>query len=151
MNTKEMTLNKSGSIRNSQIRFTENEFLDTDRESHLLESLYHGDQTSIVSSHFLKAKKLYGLKKIFNRGKLRILFDVFVIKTLQGHKRGYRLLSTSGQTRLLANLMIHKIITARLHAKSRSTFNKVYRFCQERKKASNKLRRAILRKQTKLF
>jgi hypothetical protein len=38
------------------------------------------DHSSIVSSHYIKSKSIYQLKKIFNRNCLKTYFDMFVIK-----------------------------------------------------------------------
>ena len=79
---------------------------------------------------------MYNLKRIFNRSHLRVLFDVLVLKTLQGHKRGYRLLRSSGQSRQLANLLVHKIVGGRIRRKQREAFNKVWQVCKKRKRAA---------------
>ena len=63
---------------NSQISFTDNDFIDSDcRNLHSIEER----DTSIISSHYEKAKKLYTLKKIFNRNRMKVYFDMYVIGT----------------------------------------------------------------------
>jgi len=53
------------------------------------------DQTSVISSHYLKAKKIYRLKKLFNSRRLKPEFDKFVIKIFQNYKRAYRILRSN--------------------------------------------------------
>ena len=41
---------------------------------------HFSDDSSIISSQLTKAKKIYRLKKIFNKNCLKPAFDIFVLK-----------------------------------------------------------------------
>lgn len=81
----------SGSLRNSQIHFTDLDF--TESGSYLQSDLH----TSVVSGHLMKAKVVYKLKKLFNKNKLKVAFDSFVIRVFQNYKRGIRILREGKQ------------------------------------------------------
>jgi hypothetical protein len=45
------------------------------------------DESSITSALYIKAKAVYKLRKLFNKRKLKPLFDAFLIKTFHMHYR----------------------------------------------------------------
>ena len=57
-----------------------------------MQNSWEGDQTSIISYHFMKAKQLYVLKKIFNNKCLKVYFDIFVLRTFRNWNKGYDIL-----------------------------------------------------------
>ena len=48
-----------------------------------------------MSSHYLKAKKIYRLKHLFNKNRLKPEFDIFMIKIFKNYKRAFRILRSN--------------------------------------------------------
>lgn len=107
------------SVINSQIVYSDLDFTGSD-------DLGFKDDASIMSAHFLKAKKIYKLKKIFNRNCLKPWFDIFVIKLFQGYKRGYKILKEGNQTVQLRNLCLHKILVPKVRKAQRLSFDMLW-------------------------
>lgn len=104
------------SVINSQIVYSDLDFTGSD-------DLGTKDDVSIMSAHFQKAKKIYKLKKIFNRNRLKPWFDIFVIKLFQGYKRGYKILKEGNQKAQLRNLYLHRILVPNVRKSQRVGFD----------------------------
>ena len=126
------------SVINSQIVYSDLDFTGSDD---------HGvkDDVSIMSAHFLKAKKIYKLKKIFNRNCLKPWFDIFVIKLFQGYKRGYKILKEGNQKVQLRNLCLHKILVPKVRKSQRLSFDMLWQSAYRKRQTTHKLRRIMMK------
>lgn len=98
-----------------------------------------------MSAHFLKAKKIYKLKKIFNRNCLKPWFDIFVIKLFQGYKRGYKILKEGNQKVQLRNLCLHKILVPKVRKSQRLSFDMLWQSAYRKRQTTHKLRRIMMK------
>ena len=104
-----------------------------------------GDDSSIISTQLVKAKKIYRLKKIFNRNCLKPAFDIFVLKLFQHYKRGYKILREGNQREQLRNLCLHRLLVPKLRNWKRKYFERMWRAAYLKKQVTHKLRRVIQR------
>ena len=122
------------SAKDSQLMFTERDFSEYDRLT---------EQSSVVSSHFLKAKLVYSLKKIFNKHVLKPHFDGFLIKTFYNYKLGWKNLKKQNQVNALRLLQMHQILIPRFTRLKRCALNQLWSQAYRYKQVTHKLQRVI--------
>lgn len=91
----------------------------------------------------MKAKKIYRLKKIFNRNCLKPAFDIFVLKLFQHYKRGYKILREGNQREQLRILCLHRLLVPKLRNWKRKYFEKLWKATYMKKQVTHKLQRVI--------
>ena len=81
----------------------------------------------------MKAKVVYKLKKLFNRNRLQVAFDTFVIRIFQNYKRGIRILREGQQKKQLRNVLASQIFLERFMNKKKHAFNTMWKKMKEYK------------------
>ncbi|CDW76403.1 UNKNOWN [Stylonychia lemnae] len=105
------------------------------------------DESSITSTIYQKAKAVYKFKKFFNVKKLRIYFDIFLIKSLFGSIKVSPLLFNEDTVRLMK---LHKVVTKRANS-LRTKFFQAFKGQNERVIQRQKLLQKIVKKQNTKF